>query len=120
MDRCDALVVGGGPAGSTCAAWLRRAGLDVLYLGADVPLEAWRRTIEDADPVAVVLAVVSRADIGPASEVIRALRHDGGRLIAIGGPAAADIAADLGAIPLPDRLQDAVSTLLEVAGPAAS
>ena len=32
MERCDALVVGGGPAGSTCAAALTRHGLDVLLL----------------------------------------------------------------------------------------
>jgi len=30
MTRCDALVVGGGPAGSTCARALRRAGWDVV------------------------------------------------------------------------------------------
>jgi flavin-dependent dehydrogenase len=33
---CDALIVGGGPAGSTCARALRRAGLDVLVLDAAV------------------------------------------------------------------------------------
>src|SRR5215831_7511915 len=33
---CDALIVGGGPAGSTCARVLRRAGLDVLVLDAAV------------------------------------------------------------------------------------
>jgi menaquinone-9 beta-reductase len=33
---CDALIVGGGPAGSTCARGLRRAGLDVLVLDAAV------------------------------------------------------------------------------------
>ncbi|MCX5660798.1 MAG: NAD(P)/FAD-dependent oxidoreductase [Planctomycetota bacterium] len=32
MDRCDALIVGGGPAGSTCARDLVRAGLDVVVL----------------------------------------------------------------------------------------
>jgi flavin-dependent dehydrogenase len=32
VDRCDALVVGGGPAGSSCAWWLSRAGLDVQVL----------------------------------------------------------------------------------------
>lgn len=32
MEACDVLVVGGGPAGSTCAGMLRRAGLDVLLL----------------------------------------------------------------------------------------
>jgi geranylgeranyl reductase family protein len=32
MDRCDVLIVGGGPAGSSCARTLRRAGADVLVL----------------------------------------------------------------------------------------
>ncbi len=32
MDRCDALIVGGGPAGSTCAWKLRQAGLDVVII----------------------------------------------------------------------------------------
>jgi geranylgeranyl reductase family protein len=32
MDSCDVLIVGGGPAGSSCAWALRRAGLDVLVL----------------------------------------------------------------------------------------
>lgn len=31
-DACEVLIVGGGPAGSTCARVLRRAGLDVLVL----------------------------------------------------------------------------------------
>ncbi|OGA19890.1 MAG: geranylgeranyl reductase [Betaproteobacteria bacterium RIFCSPLOWO2_02_FULL_63_19] len=32
MERCDALVIGGGPAGSTCAGALVREGMDVLVL----------------------------------------------------------------------------------------
>jgi geranylgeranyl reductase family protein len=32
MDACDVLIVGGGPAGSTCAWQLNKAGLDVLVL----------------------------------------------------------------------------------------
>jgi geranylgeranyl reductase family protein len=32
LERCDVLVVGAGPAGSTCARRLREAGLDVLIL----------------------------------------------------------------------------------------
>jgi menaquinone-9 beta-reductase len=32
MDRVDVLVIGGGPAGSTCARQLRRSGLDVAVL----------------------------------------------------------------------------------------
>jgi flavin-dependent dehydrogenase len=34
METCDALIVGGGPAGSTCAAHLHRAGLDVIIADA--------------------------------------------------------------------------------------
>jgi geranylgeranyl reductase family protein len=36
MNTCDVLVVGGGPAGSTCAGKLRLAGLDVLLLDSEV------------------------------------------------------------------------------------
>lgn len=32
MDKCDVLIVGGGPAGSSCAWKLRRAGIDVLVV----------------------------------------------------------------------------------------
>ncbi len=32
METCDVLIVGGGPAGSTCAWQLRRAGLDVMVM----------------------------------------------------------------------------------------
>lgn len=38
MESCEVLIVGGGPAGSTCAAGLRQAGFDVLLLDrADFP-----------------------------------------------------------------------------------
>jgi geranylgeranyl reductase family protein len=35
-DTCDVLIVGGGPAGSTCARALKRAGLDVLIMDKSV------------------------------------------------------------------------------------
>ncbi len=46
MDDCEVLIVGGGPAGSTCATQLGRAGLDVLLLDAqrfprDKPCAGW-------------------------------------------------------------------------------
>ena len=46
MDTCDVLIVGGGPAGSTCAGNLRQAGLDVLLLDKstfprDKPCAGW-------------------------------------------------------------------------------
>jgi geranylgeranyl reductase family protein len=36
VDSCDVLIVGGGPAGSTCARVLKNAGLDVLVLDKSV------------------------------------------------------------------------------------
>src|SRR3989304_302592 len=36
MHSCDVLIVGGGPAGSTCAWQLVRAGLDVLVMDKQV------------------------------------------------------------------------------------
>lgn len=46
MDACEVLVVGGGPAGSTCARRLRQAGLDVLLMDSrlfprDKPCAGW-------------------------------------------------------------------------------
>ena len=32
METCDALIVGGGPAGSSCAWKLRQQGMDVMVL----------------------------------------------------------------------------------------
>jgi DNA-binding transcriptional MerR regulator/methanogenic corrinoid protein MtbC1 len=94
----------------------RRAGFDVLYLGADVPLEAWRRTIRDSEPAVAVLGVISPSDVRSATKVIRALRDDGVRAIAIGGPSAADIPAGIGASRLPEATDAAVAALAEIAG----
>ena len=92
----------------------RRAGLDVVYLGADVPLEAWRQTVRDAEPRATVIAVVRRDDARSATDVIRGLREEGAAVVAIGGPSAEAIPPDLGALRLPDAMDEAVPRLLEV------
>ena len=97
----------------------RRSGLDVVYLGADVPLEAWRQTVRDTRPGAVVVAVVARGDARSATEVIRVLRADGGALVAVGGAAAGAVGDELGAVRLPDRIDKAVPWLLEVIGSTA-
>jgi DNA-binding transcriptional MerR regulator len=97
----------------------RRAGLDVVYLGADVPLDAWRQTVRDTHPRAAVVAVVAQGDARSASEVIRGLREDGATLIAIGGPSADGIPDTLGAVHLPDGIGAAVPRLLEVIGSTA-
>ena len=97
----------------------RRGGLDVVYLGADVPLEAWRQAVRDTDPDAVVVAVVTRDDARRATDVIRELRDDGARLVAVGGPSADAVPADVGALRLPDSIDEAVLRLVEsISSPA--
>jgi MerR family transcriptional regulator, light-induced transcriptional regulator len=119
----SATVVVGLPPGSrhelgafAFAVAARRAGLDVVYLGADVPIDAWRQTVRDTRPRAVVVAVVARGDARSASDVIRALAEDDATLVAVGGPSAAGISDELGAIHLPDRFDEAVPLLLEAIG----
>ena len=94
----------------------RRAGMDVLYLGADVPIDAWRATVEDAAPAAVVLAVVSQSDVGASTELIRALRAAGARRVAFGGPSADAVSTDLGAVRLDGPIDEAVAALAELVG----
>jgi methylmalonyl-CoA mutase cobalamin-binding subunit len=69
-----------------------------------------------ADPPATVavIAIVSEADQRPAADVVRALRADGLASIAVGGPAARTLAEDLDALQLPDQLDAAIASLLEV------
>ena len=51
----------------------RRAGLNVLYLGANVPIEGWIQTVLESTAAVVVLAVVTRRDVAPAASVIAAI-----------------------------------------------
>jgi DNA-binding transcriptional MerR regulator len=115
-------VVVGLPAGSrhelgafAFAVAARRAGFDVLYLGADVPLESWRRAVADSNAAVAVIAVMSLQDVRAATEVIHALRADGRTTVAIGGPSAADVSPRAGAVRLPDAIDAAVVALGEMA-----
>jgi methanogenic corrinoid protein MtbC1 len=93
----------------------RRGGLDVLYLGADVPVESWSVAMTATGARVAVLGVVSRADIGPATEVIAALRA--GRpapIVAVGGAAADDVVSSPGLVPLADPLEGAVRRVREL------
>ena len=87
----------------------RRGGLDVLYLGADVPVESWSVAMAATGAQVAVLGVVSPADVGPASEVISTLRA--GRpapIVAVGGAASGALDAGLGVVSLPEGLEGAV------------
>lgn len=55
------------------AAVLRGAGLDVTYLGADVPRESWVSATRGLRPDAVVLAAPMRSDVPPVRETVAAL-----------------------------------------------
>lgn len=55
------------------AVVLRRAGLDVAYLGADVPPESWVAATRSHRPAVVVLAAPTRSDVVPVRETVAAL-----------------------------------------------
>ncbi len=73
------------------ATALRRAGLSVVYLGADLPLDDWIAAVERTDARAVVIGAVMPADATGAMSVAEQLRARRPEvLIAFGGPAAPD------------------------------
>ena len=56
------------------AAMLRRAGLDVVYVGGDLPPESWVVALDGERPDAVVLGVPSSDDIAAVRDTVAALR----------------------------------------------
>lgn len=118
-DRPDgAAILIGLPAGSRheAAAFMvavaaRRAGLDPTYLGADVPAESWLEAVRIREPRAVVLGVVTAADIDPASATLRLLGRQAPRLVRAAGGRHADSIRVPGVVTLPDGIERAVATL---------
>ncbi len=51
----------------------RLAGLEVVYLGADLPEDAWVEAVEAQPPAAVVIAVPTSDDVVPARRCLAAL-----------------------------------------------
>jgi MerR family transcriptional regulator, light-induced transcriptional regulator len=98
------------------ATALRRAGLPVVYLGADLPLDDWIMAVERTDARAVVIGAVMPADATAAISVAAGLRSARPELlIAYGGAAAPDPTAGSApsarTIRLPADLGEAVTTL---------
>ena len=52
---------------------LRRAGMDVVYVGGDLPVDAWLAVVSDQDPAAVVLAVPTPDDVPAVVETVGAI-----------------------------------------------
>lgn len=73
------------------AICLRRRGVDVRYLGADLPVESWVSAVRRLSPDAVAVSVPRAADSPAAEELVRALSqaHPQVRIFA-GGAGCAD------------------------------
>jgi DNA-binding transcriptional MerR regulator/methylmalonyl-CoA mutase cobalamin-binding subunit len=97
----------------------RRAGLDVLYLGADVPLESWLTAATTTAASVAVIGVVSRADARAAMSVVSELQAAAtAPPTAVGGAAAHAVAGGDGTVALPDGIDDAVARVRELANAA--
>ncbi len=95
----------------------RRAGLDVLYLGANVPVESWLRTVRETTAPIVVLGVVTPTDVAAAGAVVDALSVSARPPIClVGGPLSADSLDGLRTIRLPTGLDDAVAAVVGLLG----
>lgn len=93
------------------AVALRRRGLDVLYLGPDVPLASWLHAVETRRPRAAVLGVARPEDLEAARAVAVALLAASPNLVvAVGGPVATAAAASPAEVLAP-RVADAAHDL---------
>ena len=99
-------VVVGLPAGSqhelgalAFATAARRRGLNVLYLGANVPVGSWETAVRSHGARAAVLAVVTPTDRAAAVTVAERLAsHELSPLVCSGGAAGADLTAGVRAL----------------------
>jgi DNA-binding transcriptional MerR regulator/methylmalonyl-CoA mutase cobalamin-binding subunit len=90
----------------------RRAGMNVLYLGPDLPADSWVEAAVGRGARAAAIGVPMRADIRRAGEVIEALRAARPELVlAVGGDEAERAARASGVLALSGELSEAVATL---------
>ena len=90
------------------AVALRRRGIGVMYLGPDVPVDAWVDIAHRTKARAAVIGVVTAADQAPAAAVVDALRAGSVGIVAVGGAAATGQPSDSnGVVVLPSRVVDA-------------
>lgn len=96
------------------AAALRRRGVGVLYLGADVTVDGWVDALSRTMARAAILGIVTLGDLPSAREVVSALRSHGVPLIAVGGRASGADPALAGVTRLPGRVVDAAAAVAEL------
>jgi len=76
------------------ATAIRRRGLDVLYLGSNVPVSSWEAAVRSRSARAAVVSVVTPEDRAAAIAVAEhLLTQDLVPLVCVGGAAGADLAA---------------------------
>lgn len=89
----------------------RRAGLAVVYLGADVPVESWVVAVDRTAARGVAIGAVIDRDVAAADDVIRALREAHPNLvIGVGGTRSGAVAVS-DVVRLPDPLVQAVEVM---------
>lgn len=94
------------------AVCLRRRGLDVRYLGADLPEESWRHSVRALRPAGVVVSVPLDRDATSAEQLAALLAEaDPTVPVWVGGRGAAAVRAGQ---PLPQAAAEAARTVADV------
>ncbi|HET7726442.1 MAG TPA: MerR family transcriptional regulator [Candidatus Limnocylindrales bacterium] len=95
----------------------RRAGISVVYLGPNVPLESWLTAVRTTGARVAVVGAIGASDVAPATGVVAALgRMDEPPSVVLGGPHAPEVTDGRGAVLLPPALEDAVAVVRGLAG----
>jgi MerR family transcriptional regulator, light-induced transcriptional regulator len=95
----------------------RRAGLETIYLGADVPMASWLVAAQTTRAPLAVIGAVDASDVPAATEVVTALGASPGRMtVAVGGRRARDVGGT-GLVVLPGPIDDAVGVVRELLPP---
>ena len=93
----------------TFATCLRRRGVNVVYLGSDIPVEEWVRAADGRRARAAVIGVTSERSVEPAQAVVNQLAAVSPPLsVWVGGSRRAEVT---GAHPLPDAVGAAAALL---------
>jgi DNA-binding transcriptional MerR regulator len=91
----------------------RRRGLTVVYVGADLPVDSWKRAVHAFPTEVAVLAVPTLDDRPKAIATVRALLDaKPGVVVAVGGACAHDLGPDV--VQLPESITAAAQALEEL------
>ncbi len=89
----------------------RRAGLPVIYLGADVPAASWIEAVRLTGARAVVLGVALEQDVTAAERVVTALGESSSKVVIAVGGRRSESVRNGAIVRLPNALSAAVETL---------